>query len=317
MRKFLLVFFLAAGSSTGALAQSQPWQMPPESGRCPSRWGAGDQKGSYNWQSPETVLRATRLIKTGETFELGAVLSPDPKETFINENRQFNIYTKPSEPEPNKRVENEELVVTELGQIGTQLDALVHQMWGDDFYNCFKFDDIRGRYGFKKLGMENVGTIMTRGVLVDVAASKGVDMLQGGYVITADDLKQALAKEHMTLQPGDAVIINTGWGKLMGKDNVHYGRTLPGIGREAAQWLVTQQPMVVGADNCCVEVRPSEPGTSLPVHAMMIIQYGILLLENLVLEKVAAEQAYEFAFIMQPLKLKGATGSTVAPTAIR
>jgi kynurenine formamidase len=307
----------AAQTSQSAASQTPQWQMPPEGRRCPSRWGAGDQRGSANWMSPQTVLRAAKLIKTGETFELGAVLSPDPKETYINDNRVFNIYTKPSMPEAGKRVENEELVVTELGQIGTQLDALVHQMWGDDFYNCFKFKDVRGRDGFKKLGVDQVGTLMTRGVLIDVAASKGVDMLQGGYVITDDDLKQALDKEHTTLQPGDAVIINTGWGKLMGKDNVRYGKTVPGIGRAAGQWLVTQQPMLVGADNCCVEVRPSEPGTSLPIHSMMIIQNGILLLENLVLEKVATEKAYEFAFVMQPLKIKGATGSTVAPTAFR
>lgn len=317
MRSLLLALFLAASGSAGALAQTHEWQMPPESERCPSKWGAGDQRGSGNLMTPETVLRAARLIKTGETFELGAILSPDPKETFINENRVFNIYTKPSVPQPNARVENEELVVTELGQIGTQLDALVHQMWGDDFYNCFKFNDIKGRYGFAKLGAETIGTLMTRGVLIDVAALKGVDMLAGGYVITDDDLKQALARENMTLQPGDAIIINTGWGKLMGKDNVRYGRTLPGIGRDAGQWLVTQNPMLIGADNCCVEVRPSEPGTSLPIHSMMIIQYGIYLLENLVLDKLAAERAYEFAFIMQPLKIKGATGSTVAPTALR
>jgi kynurenine formamidase len=300
-----------------AQAQNAAWQMPPENQRCPSKWGAADQRGSANWMSPQTVLRAAKLIKTGETFELGAILSPDPKETFINDNRVFNIYTKPSAPEPGKRVENEELVVTELGQIGTQLDALVHQMWGDDFYNCFKFDDVKGRAGFKKLGVDKIGTLMTRGVLVDVAASKGVDMLDGGYVITDTDLQEALRKENLSLQPGDAVIINTGWGKLMGKDNVRYGRSLPGIGRAAAAWLATRQPMLIGADNCCVEVRPSEPGTSLPVHAMMLIQNGILLLENLVLEKVAAEKAYEFAFILQPLKIRGATGSTVAPTAVR
>jgi kynurenine formamidase len=66
----------------------------------------------------------------------------------------------------------------------------------------------------------------------------------------------------------------------------------------------------------CLEVRPSVPGTNLPIHSMMVIQYGVHLLENLKLEKLAGAQAYEFAFIMQPLKLKGATGSNVAPVAI-
>jgi kynurenine formamidase len=103
----------------------------------------------------------------------------------------------------------------------------------------------------------------------------------------------------------------------MGKDNQRYGRENPGLGIAAAQWLVTQNPIMVAADNCCIEVRPSEPGHSLPVHAMMIIQHGIYLLENLELEKLAAAGATEFAFIVQPLKIKGGTGSAVAPIAVR
>jgi kynurenine formamidase len=120
-----------------------------------------------------------------------------------------------------------------------------------------------------------------------------------------------------TLRPGDAVIIRTGWSKLMGKDNHRYGTANPGIGIAASQWLVTQDPMLIAADNCCVEVRPSEPPHSLPVHAMMLIQHGIYLLENLELEALATARAYEFAFIVQPLKIKGATGSAIAPIAIR
>jgi kynurenine formamidase len=305
---------------TSTLAQTtaqQGWQMPPDDQRCPSKWGAGDQRGSGNWMKPETVLRAAKLIRTGEVFELAAVLSTDPKEAFINAGRVFNIYTKPSLPIPNARQINEELVVTELGQIGTQFDAFAHQMWGDSFYNCFKLGDIGTKTGFKKLGVENVGGLMTRGVLIDVAGLKGVDMLPNSYIITPDDLQQALAKSNQKLQPGDAVIIRTGWSKLMGKENQRYGTVPAGIGVAAGQWLVGQDPMLIAADNCCVEVRPSEPPHSLPIHSMMLIQNGIYLIENLELEKLAAAGATEFAFIVQPLKLKGATGSAVAPIAIR
>jgi kynurenine formamidase len=302
---------------SNAPLHAQTWQMPPDDQRCPSKWGAGDQRGAANMMKPETVLRAAKLIKTGEMFELGAVLSPDPKEAFINANRVFNIYIKPALTIPNARAGNEELVVTELGQIGTQFDAFAHQMWGGSFYNCFKLGDIGTRSGFKKLGVENVGSLMTRGVLIDVAGSKGVDMLPPSYNITPDDLQQALTKANQKLSPGDAVVIRTGWSKLMGKENQRYGSVNPGIGTAAAQWLVGQEPMLIAADNCCVEVRPSEPGHSLPVHAMMLIQHGIYLIENLELEALAAARAYEFAFIVQPLKIKGGTGSAVAPIAIR
>src|SRR5215468_5692635 len=275
MRRLMFGIAVSAALTVGTacLAQTASWTVPPEDQRCPSKWGAGDQRGSGNLMKPATVLRAARLIKTGEVFELGALLSPDPKEAFINAGRVFNIYTKPSPPLPNARQVNEELVVTELGQIGTQFDAFAHQMWGDSFYNCFKLGDIGTRSGFKKLGVEHVGGLMTRGVLIDVAGLKGVDMLPTSYLITPEDLRDALAKSGQTLEPGDAVIIRTGWSKLMGKDNQRYGTANPGIGIAAGQWLVTQDPMLIAADNCCVEVRPSEPPHSLPVHAMMLIQH--------------------------------------------
>jgi kynurenine formamidase len=318
MHSVVIVMAVALSAVFGSSAlHAQTWQMPPDNQRCPSKWGADDQRGSGNWMKPETVLRAAKLIRTGEVFELGDILSPDPKETFVNNNRAYNITTKYSVPKPETRTENEEIITTELGQIGTQIDAFSHQMYGDSFYNCFKLDDIATRKGFRKLGVENIGMLMSRGVLIDVAALKGVDMLEPGYVITEQDLQQALAKENMTLQPGDIIVINTGWGKLLGRDNPRYEKGSPGIGSAAGQWLVTQDPMMIAADNCCVEVRPSVPGTSLPVHSMMLIQHGIYLLENLRLEKLAAAGVYEFAFMVQPLKLKGATGSNVAPVAIR
>jgi kynurenine formamidase len=318
MRNFVMSLTTAALLALGsAPAGAQNWQMPPDDQRCPSKWGTDDQRGSGNMMKPEVVLRAARLIKTGETFDLGVLLSPNTNESFINEGRQFSIYTKPSPPVPNGRQVNEELVITELGQIGTQFDAFAHQMWGDSFYNCFKLGEIGTRNGFKKLGVEHVGGLMTRGVLVDVPGLKGVDMLPTSYNITPDDLQQALAKANQKLMPGDAVVIRTGWSKLMGKDNQRYGRANAGIGIAAGQWLLTQDPMMIAADNCCVEVRPSEPGHSLPVHAMMLIQHGIYLLENLELEKLATAGATEFAFIVQPLKIKGGTGSAIAPMAVR
>src|SRR5262249_38885888 len=124
MRPLAIVVTIAATIGFGtSFGNAQSWQMPPDDQRCPSKWGAADQRGSANMMKPDTVLRAAKLIRTGEVFELGAVLSPDPKEAFINAGRVFNVYTKPSPPIPNARQVNEELVVTELGQIGTQLDA--------------------------------------------------------------------------------------------------------------------------------------------------------------------------------------------------
>ena len=165
--------------------------------------------------------------------------------------------------------------------------------------------------------LENVGALMTRGVMIDVAALKGVDMLSGKYEITVQDLQQALAAEKLTLQPGDAVIIHTGWGKLWGKDNARFRASAPGIGVAAAEWLARQDPMLVGSDNSAIEVSPNpDPQLAGPVHQIMLVVNGIHLLENMKLDEIAARRLYEFALILEPLKIQGATGSTVAPIAI-
>jgi kynurenine formamidase len=310
----MIIAWALSFGSTALFAQT--WRMPTDEERCPSKWGADDERGSANWMTPETVLRASRLIRTGEVFELGQVLSSDPSETFINPGRGLRISMKNSQPIPNTRTGNEELVITELGQIGTQFDGFSHQMWGDSFYNCFKLADIATRTGFTKLGLEHIGTLMTRGVLIDVAGLKGVETLPDTYAITPEDLQQALAREELSLQPGDAILINTGWGRLLGNDNARYGRTSPGVSVAAGEWLVQQDPMLIGADNCCIEARTSTRSLN-EIHAMLVIQHGIHLVENMKLDALAEASAYEFAFVVQPLKLKGGTGSTVVPVAIR
>jgi len=208
-------------------------------------------------------------------------------------------------------------VIGEIGQIGTQFDGFSHQGIDNGFYNCFKQDQIATRNGFTKLGIEKVGSLMTRGVLIDVAGLKGVEMLPDSYEITVQDLQGALKRQNLTLQAGDAIIINTGWGKLWGKENVRYAKTDPGIGVAAAEWLAKQNPMLIGSDNWSVEVNPNpDPKISSPVHQILLAVNGIHILESLKLDELAAKRINEFAFILQPLKLKGATGSTVAPMAV-
>jgi kynurenine formamidase len=313
---FGIALTLVLGLST-ALAHAQSWRPPVDIQRCPSKWGAGDERGAGNHMKPETVLRAVKLIKTGETIELGQELSADMP---LNPTRQFSVHTKRTvmNKPSNRRGSNEEVLTSEIGQVGTQFDGFAHQSIENSHYNCYKTDDIATRTGFTKLGIEKVGTLMTRGVLIDVAALKGVEMLGDTYEITVQDLQQALQRQGVSLQPGDAVIIHTGWGRLWGKDNARFGKGNPGIGVAAAEWLVKQDPMLIGGDTPPVEVNPNpDPQVSLPVHQITLVVNGVHLLENLKLDEMAAKKVYEFAFVMQPLKLRGFTGSTVAPTAIR
>jgi kynurenine formamidase len=300
----------------GPAASAQTWQPPADSQRCPSRWGAGDQRGAGNHMKPETVLRAARLIRTGEVFELGRVLS----ETMpLPAGRRFQVLTKRTRNDPgvNRRGSNEELVVAEIGQVGTQFDTFSHQMIGSSMYNCFTLEETASRTGFSRLGVEQVGALVTRGLLLDVAGLKGVAMLEETYEITPRDLQQALAAQKLAIQPGDAVIVHTGWGQLWTTDPARYQRSSPGLGIAAAEWLAKQDPMLVGADNGGVEISPNPDKLAGPVHQIMLVVHGIHLLENLRLDELAARRAHEFALIVEPLKIQGGTGSTVAPIAIR
>jgi kynurenine formamidase len=299
-----------------AFAQTPSWTPPADNARCPSKWGAGDERGSGNHMKPQSVLNAAKLIKTGEVIELGHVLHAGMP---VSRGRSYEMLTKRTTQMfgSNRRGSNEEIMLAEMGQVGTQFDGFAHQTHENTLYNCFKMDDVATRNGFTKLGIEKVGALMTRGVLIDVAAYKGVDMLGDSYEITVDDLEGALKKENLTLQPGDAVIIHTGWGKLWDKDNVRYMKSNPGIGVKAAEWLIAKEPMLMGSDNTPVEVSPpADPMLSGPIHQMALVIYGVHLLEHLKLDELAAKGVHEFAFIIEPLKFEGGTGSSVAPIAV-
>jgi kynurenine formamidase len=318
MRRIVIgLALVVAFGSAAPPADAQSWSPPGDAQRCPSKWGAADERGSGNHMKSESVLRATQLIKSGEIIELGHVLNAAMP--FFG-TRRFDVHTKRTfmNQPSNRRGSNEEVLVSEIGQVGTQLDGFAHQTIADKIYNCFKVDDISSRGGFTKVGIEKVGTLITRGILIDVAGLKALDMLPDTYEITVQDLQQALQRQNLQLRPGDAVFIHTGWGKLWAKDNARYVKSCPGIGIAAAQWLAQQDPMLVGSDNWPVEVAPNpDPQISLPVHQIMLVVNGIHLLENMRLEELAAKRVHEFAFVMQPLKLQGFSGASVAPIAIR
>jgi kynurenine formamidase len=298
-------------------ADAQTWRPPPDSERCPSKWGADDQRGSGNHMGPESVLKAARLIKTGQVFELGRMLQENMP---LPAGRRFDIFTKRTRYDAgtNRRSSNEELVVSEIGQVGTQFDTFSHQMIGDSLYNCVPVADAATRTGFSRFGVDKVGALVTRGVLIDVAGFKGVAVLPVSYEITPQDLQEALRKQRVALEPGDALLIYTGWGVHWGVDNARYQGSSPGLGVAPAEWLVRQDPMLVGADNGGVEVAPNpDPQLEGPVHQIMLVVNGIHLLENLRLDELAASGTHEFAFVIEPLKIQGGTGSTVAPIAIR
>jgi kynurenine formamidase len=303
--------------STASFAQTPSWTVPPESARCPSKWGAGDERGSGNLMKPSVVLDTMKLIKIGEVIDLAHVLGAGIP---LFGTRRFDMHLKRTvmNPQSNERGSNEEIVMSEIGQVGTQFDGFAHQSHRNSHYNCFKTDEIATRTGFAKLGVENAPAFITRGVLIDIAGYKGLEMLGDNYEITVDDIQGALKKQNLTLKTADVVIIHTGWGKLYGKDNARFNKSCPGIGVKAAEWLIAQNPVLLGSDNWPVEVAPNpDPQISLPVHQIALVVNGVHLLENLKLDEMIAKNVQEFAFIMTVLKIRGGTGSTVSPIAVR
>jgi kynurenine formamidase len=283
----------------------------------PSRWGADDQRGAANRITPAKVLEAKELMTRGTVYQLGHVYE-STMPLFGTRHYSLRIPQMFGPFGSNRMMFHDEIVSGELGQIGTQFDGLGHVGIGEVFYNGHTRADFSRPEGLQKLGIENVGAIVTRGVLLDIAALKGVARLEGGYEITRADLTSALERERAEIRSGDVVIVHTGWGSLWGVDNAAFNATAPGVGVDAAQYLIDREVVIVGSDNWSTEVVPN-PNADLqfPVHQLLVARNGIYIFENLLTEELARDRVYEFAFFFAPLRLKGAGGSPGNPLAIR
>jgi kynurenine formamidase len=305
----VLVVVVVVAAAAVARGQSDRWY--------PSRWGAADQRGAANRITPAKVLEARNAIQKGQIYQLGHVYEAGMP-MFGTRHYSIRIPQVFAMPGKNQAVYHDEVISGELGQIGTQFDGLGHVGIGDLFYNGNRRAEFAQAEGLTKLGIENVGPIVTRGVLIDVAKFKSVEQLPPTYEITAADLKGALQKQNVQIRSGDVVLIHTGWSSLWMKDNTKYGNSEPGIGVAAAQFLADAEVVVVGADTWGVEVMPNpDASLSAPVHQLLLARNGIYLHENLITAELARDNAYEFMYSFAPLRLKGATGSPGNPIAIR
>lgn len=294
-------------SATSVMADRGDW--------FPSEWGVDDQKGSVNRLSEEKVIQAVKLIKTGRVYQLGRTYEADMP---MFGNRHFSLRILEVGPfAKNQLTAHEGYMTGELDQVGTQFDGLGHVGVGDQFFNGFSRDEISTITGLTSLGVENVGPIVTRGVLIDIPAYKEVESLEPGYEISVDDITGALEKQGTQIGEGDVVLIHTGWGKTWNSDPDSYYGPGPGIGLPAAEYLATEKIVMVGSDNAGVEVVPNpDPELAFPVHQFLLAENGIYLIESIVTEKMANDGVYEFAFVFAPLRLKGASGSPGNPVAI-
>jgi kynurenine formamidase len=325
-----LIVLLVAGTTllglTTAMAQTRgegPWWPHP-------KWGPEDQAGASNWITPAKILEAARLIKTGEAFELGHVYERGMPMFGARTYAMF-IPGSPTYPSMGKNalVGHDDFLCAEIGNVGTQFDGLGHVgtrltmadgSVRDVFYNGVPVEEMRDAYGLKKLGVERLRPIITRGVLVDLAGYKGVETLPNSYEVSVEDVRGALRRQGMSeaqLRDGDALLLRYGWERLW-TDPAKYNHNPPGIGLAVARWLAARNVSMVGSDSWTTEVVPNpDPELAFPVHQELLVKNGIFNLENMALDKLAAAGAYEFAFLFTPVPFKGAAGSPGRPLAIR
>ncbi len=312
--KSFVVLFLSLLVLNSSLSAVDSLLKAPKRGS--SSWGHDDQRGAINQVSPETILEALRLIKKGIIIPLGRNYEESMPQVS---GRTYTLLIPEAAPPAGKygAVAHEEFVATQLGQVGTQLDGLGHVGIGDVFYNGFDRREFATPKGLTKLGIENVGVFLTRGVLLDIALLKGKARLDKGYEITDRDLKLASKNQRLEIRRGDAVFVHTGWGALWNVDNELYTSGEPGIGVSAANFLAERGIILVGADNWALDVRPSaDPELLYPAHPILVTKNGIYILENLDTSMLARDKVHEFVFFFAPLRLKGATGSPGNPVAI-
>lgn len=207
-----------------------------------------------------------------------------------------------------------EEVVSFAAHTATHIDALAHAWYYDRLYNGFPSSSVRSTTGAQRCGAEKLRPIATRGVLLDLTGrTAGVEP---GRAYGAQDLARAAEDAGVEVREGDAVVLHTGWMAEAGLEDDRYFSSEPGIDVSGARWLAEAGVAVVGADNYAVEVQPSEPGTGFPVHQLLIRDWGVPLIENLVLSELVGTGRTAFFLVAAPLPLVGATAGPVNPIAI-
>src|SRR6476660_7625166 len=217
---------------------------------------------------------------------------------------------------PNKATYNDDILDTWVG-IGSQIDGLGHLGIEHVYYNGNKLADFADPNGLKKLGIEKIPPMVTRGVLLDMAAYYNTDVVKEGTAFNVKEIEEAAKKQNVEIRQGDVVIFHTGWLSLIGKDNQRYNAGEPGLGVEGAKYLVSKGVVAIGADNWAVEVIPFESKNIFEVHQILLPMSGTYILENMNTGPLAADKAYEFLFVLGVPKITGAVQGIINPVAIR
>jgi kynurenine formamidase len=285
------------------------------------RWGEDDQRGALNLVDAQAVRRGLEAARRARVVPLGLpvqarrvpVVPPRPPvlHTMLVDGGDFAAGALRG---PNGfQFADDHLSLA--CHSGTHIDALSHVARDGLMYNGIPASEVRSMTGARRLGIDQVGGLVCRGVLIDALASAG-GALEAGQVVTIADLERALGRAAVDLRPGDAVLIRTGWLSRFDERDPSWYDGEPGVDVESARWLADQGVVLVGADNFAVEALPAASGEPVPVHLALLQERGVYLLELVDLEALAAAGAWTFTLVVAPLRITGGVGSPVNPLAI-
>lgn len=293
------------------------------------RWGPDDEIGTINLVTDDVVKRAAATVKTGKRFSLALPLSEsegiqmgimpgrlNPTRTMVQLNTSLT-------GDPADFCTSDDMVVMGL-QAATHWDGLGHVSYDGRIYNGFGADTITWA-GATRCGIHKIKTLVSRGVLLDVARAKGLDRLEGGYAITGDDLDAAAELGKVTVQAGDVVLVRTGQMQFLRQDvpdKMNYSVPAPGPSMQSVQWFRDHDVAAVATDNITFEVYPCEDEAAiLPVHLLHLVEMGLTQGQNWQLEDLAADcaddGAYAFLLDATPQPFTYAVGSPVNPIAVK
>ena len=290
------------------------------------RWGEDDERGAANFASPEVLLTALTTVRRGIVVPLADEIRRDRVPVAPARSPATHIMSLDGGDfaagyrihDSTHGVADDYLFMACQGT--THVDALGHLWYDELLYNNFPATTVRS-YGATRLGIENLGHLVTRGVFLDVAKHLGVGHLADTHAISANELRSCAEAAGVTVRAGDAVLIRTGWRTVFDSDPARYAQTSPGIGIEAARWLARENVAAVGSDNLAVEVQTAhdrfeDGGVAPECHKLLIRDCGVYLIELLNLEELATHGVAEFLFVAAPLKILGGSGSPLNPLAI-
>jgi len=285
------------------------------------RWGKDDQAGTINLITPSKRKQAAALVKDGVSVSMS--LDADiPGQTETSPRQR---YTWQHTMRNNGAGRAEGYVVDSYsvsfhGNSTTHLDALSHYIYGGKIYNGFPGDVINSWGATKNDVMPYKDGILTRGVLIDMPAMKGVPYLGDEEAVYPEDLEAWEKKAGLKIESGDAVFLRTGrWRRVAEKGPLNLNQQTPGLYASCAKWLKQRDIAMLGSD-VVQDVRPSRvEGLNQPIHQVFLVAVGTPLFDNCELEALAQAAAqrrrWTFLFTVAPLRVPGSTGSPANPVA--